>query len=116
MRTYIDAAYAVHMDMMSHTGGLTSLGKGTLHMRSSKQKSNLKSSTDAELIGASDFISWTLWLRRSLEGQGYTMDRTIFYQDNDSAIKIEKNGLRSCGGKSRHIKIRYFFIKDILEN
>ena len=44
------------------------------------------------------------------------MDRTIFYQDNESTIKMEKNGLRSCGKKSRHIKIRYFFIKDILEN
>ena len=44
------------------------------------------------------------------------MDRTIFYQDNESAIKMEKNGLRSCGDKSRHIKIRYFFIKDILDN
>ena len=44
------------------------------------------------------------------------MDRTIFYQDNESAIKMEKNGLKSCGSKSRHIKIRYFFIKDILDN
>ena len=44
------------------------------------------------------------------------MDRTIFYQNNESAINMEKNGLRSCGYKSRHIKIRYYFIKDILEN
>ena len=29
---------------------------------------------------------------------------------------MEKNGMKSCGEKSRHIKIRYFFIKDILEN
>ena len=36
--TYVDAAYAAHMDMRSHTGCLTSLGKGTLHTRSSKQK------------------------------------------------------------------------------
>ena len=76
----------------------------------------MKSSTEAELVGASDFIPWTLWLKRILEGQGYVMDRTIFYQDNESAIKMEKNGIRSCGEKTRHIKIRYFFIKDILEN
>ena len=30
-------------------------------------------------------------------------------------MKIEKNGLKSCGDKSRHINIRYFFIKDVLE-
>ena len=32
----------------------------------------------------------------------------------ESAIKIEKYGLKSCGDKSRHINISYFFIKDIL--
>ena len=39
----------------------------------------------------------------------------MFYQDNESAIKLEKNGMRSPGDESRHIHIRYFFIKDILE-
>ena len=68
MRTYVDEAYAVHMDMRSHTGGLTSLGKGTLHTKLSKQKRNSKISTKTELIGASDFIPWTLWLNRFLEG------------------------------------------------
>ena len=116
LRTYVDASYATHPDMKGHTGGLISLGKGTIQTKSSKQKLNTKSSTESELVGASDFIPWTLWLKRVLEEQGYKMSRTIFYQDNESAIKLEKNGLRSCGEKSRHIKIRYFFIKDILEN
>ena len=30
-------------------------------------------------------------------------------------MKIESNGQRSCGEKSRHIDIRYFFIKDIIK-
>ena len=30
-------------------------------------------------------------------------------------MKIEKNGKSSCGDKSRHLTIRYFFIKDVLE-
>ena len=29
-------------------------------------------------------------------------------------MKLEKNGRKSCGDKSRHIDIRYFFIKDVL--
>ena len=28
---------------------------------------------------------------------------------------MESNGRRSCGEKSRHINIRYFFIKDVLK-
>lgn len=116
MRTYVDGSYAVHMDMKGHTGGLISLGKGIVHSKSTKQKLNTKSSTETELVGASDYIPWTLWSKRFLECQGYKMTRNIFYQDNESAIKMEKNGLKSCGEKSRHINIRYFFIKDILEN
>ena len=49
-----------------------------------------------------------------MEYQGYTIDSKIFFQDNESAMKLEKNGRKSCGDKSRHIDIRYFFIKDVL--
>ena len=69
LRTYVDASYAVHMDMRSHTGGLISLGKGTIHTKSSKQKSITKSLTNAEFVGASNFIPWTLWLKSILECQ-----------------------------------------------
>ena len=37
------------------------------------------------------------------------------FQDNQSAIKIKKNGKKSCNGNSRHIYIRYFFAKDRVE-
>ena len=44
------------------------------------------------------------------------MKRNIcFYQDNTSAMRMESNGRKSCGEKSRHINIRYFFIKDVLK-
>jgi hypothetical protein len=39
---------------------------------------------------------------------------TYFYQDNKSTIQFEKNSRRSCGPSSRHIDIRYFWIKDRL--
>jgi len=39
---------------------------------------------------------------------------SIFYQDNESAIKLEENGRKSCGEKSRHIDIRYFLLKMFL--
>jgi hypothetical protein len=49
-----------------------------------------------------------------LEHQGYPIDENILYQDNQSAIKIEINGSKSCGRQSRHIDMRYFFMKDRL--
>ena len=47
-----------------------------------------------------------------MEAQGYGLKENIYYQDNQSAMRMEKNGRNSCTGNSRHINIRYFFIKD----
>ena len=55
-----------------------------------------------------------MWAKRFLEEQGYILKRNIFYQDNESAMKMESNGRKSAGDESRHINIRYFFIKDVL--
>jgi hypothetical protein len=116
LHTWVDASYATHNDMKGHTGGAMSMGTGLVHSKSSKQKLTTKSSTETEVVGASDYSPWTVWAKRFLKAQGYDLTRNVFYQDNMSAMKIEKNGRKSCGDKSRHINIRYFFIKDILKN
>ena len=54
----------------------------------------------------------TIWTVRFLKFQGVTVTYNIYYQDNESAIKLQSNGRSSAGDKSRHIDIRYFFIKD----
>ena len=113
-KSWIDASYATHMDRRGHTGGCISFVKGLAHMKTKKQSLNGKSSTETEVIGASDYLPWVIWIARFMEYQGYTIDSKIFFQDNESAMKLEKNGRKSCGDKSRHIDIRYFFIKDVL--
>ena len=40
------------------------------------------------------------------------MKDNIVYQDNQSAMKLAKNGKRSSGKQTRHINIRYFFVTD----
>jgi hypothetical protein len=70
LQTWVDASYAVHPDMKSHTGGIMSFGTGGFVPKSSKQKLNTKSSTEAELIGASDYIPNTLWTKNFLVAQG----------------------------------------------
>ena len=114
--TWVDAAYAVHDDFKSHTGGTMSMGIGTFCNKSSKQKLNTKSSTEAEVVGASDYLTFTIWMRNFLRCQGIELDENIFYQDNQSAMRIEKNGIKSVGQKSKHIHCRYFFVKDRIEN
>ena len=116
--TWIDASYAVHDNLRSHTGGAISMGyeaHGILHGKSSMQKMNVKSSTEAELVGVSEYIPYNIWLMMFLEEQGYGIKDNVIYQDNKSAILMEKNGRNSCTGNSRHINIRYFFVKDRID-
>jgi hypothetical protein len=114
MNTWVDASYAVHKDFKSHTGGAVSFGRGAVMCKSAKQKLNTKSSTEAELVGASDYLPYPIWGKRFLKGQGYYLKENIFHQDNQSTMQFEKNGRKSCGPNSRHIDIRYFWIKDRL--
>eukprot|EP00978_Attheya_sp_CCMP212_P029180 scaffold102979_cov38-Attheya_sp.AAC.2 len=56
LKWWVDTAYAVHLDMKSHTGGVLSLGKGAVYAASKKQKLNVVSSTESELVGVSDMM------------------------------------------------------------
>jgi Reverse transcriptase (RNA-dependent DNA polymerase) len=110
--TWVDASFAVHGDMRSHTRGVLSFGRGGLICKSKKQSINTKSSTEAELVCASDYLPHTLFVKMFMAAQGCPKTNAVFYQDNESAIKMENNGKASCGQRSRHIDIRYFFITD----
>ena len=96
MFTWIDAAYAVHNNMPSHTGGAISMGYGILYGKSSKQKINVKSSTESELVGTCEYILYKIWLVIFLAAQGYEMKNNTVYQDNMSTIKMLNNGRNSC--------------------
>jgi hypothetical protein len=113
---WIDASYGVHPDMRSHTGGVLSLGKGAVYATSTRQKVGTKSSTEAELVGVSDVLSQVIWTRYFMEAQGYAVKDSIVYQDNQSAMLMEKNGRASSGKRTRHINIRYFFVTDRVAN
>jgi hypothetical protein len=105
---WVDASYAVRDDMKSHTGGYTSLGQGIFLPKSSKQKVNTKSSSEAEVVGTSDDLPHAIWAKLFLTAQDYNiMIPHVLYQDNLSAIHIEKNGCTSASHKSQHINIRF---------
>jgi hypothetical protein len=60
----------------------------------------------------SDTLLQILWTRYFLEAQGYPVTESIIFQDNQSAMLLEKNGKASSGKRTRHINIRYFFATD----
>jgi len=51
-----------------------------------------------------------------LKEQGYEWSKKVVFYDNESAIKILKNERDACTGRSRHIHIRHFFVKDRVDN
>jgi len=55
-----------------------------------------------------------LWKKIFLKEQGYESETTI-YEDNTSAMLLEKNGKESSSKRTRQINIRYFFIKDCID-
>ena len=112
MTTWVDVSYDVHNDMRVHTGGCITLGSDMIHCKSSKQKLNTKSSTETQVVGASDYIPFTIQVKYFIEAQGYAVEKNDFNQDNNSDIRLEKNGKDSSRQATRHIKIRYFFMKD----
>ena len=110
---YVDASFATHTDMRSHTGVFITLGFGGIYCRSSKQKIMTKSSTEAELVGLSDALPQVIWFKHFLEAQGHPISPAHIWEDNESTICLAKTG-RSCSERSRHIEIRYFWIHDFL--
>jgi hypothetical protein len=88
---WVDASYAVvHEDCRGHTGAMMSLRKGAVTSFSTKQKINGKSSTEDELIRVDDAMPRILWTKYLIEAQGYTVEHNKLYQDNKSAILLEK--------------------------
>ena len=111
VKWWVDGSFAVHPDMKSHTGATMTLGKGSPYSTSTRQKLNTKSSTESELVAVDDVMPQALWTSYFLEAQGYDIE-SLIYQDNQSAILLEKNGRRSSGKRTRHVNIRYFFVTD----
>jgi len=65
-----------------------------------------------EVVGVNDVMAQVLWTRYFLEAQGYDLEDNIVFQDNESAMLLERNGRASSSKRTRHINIRYFFVQD----
>ena len=67
---------------------------------------------ESKLIGVDDMMSLILWTRYFLKSQGYKVSDNVIFQDNKSAMLLERNGKVSSGKRTKHINISYFFITD----
>lgn len=115
---YFDASFAIHPDMKSHSGKVIYLGEIPIWYKSTKQKSNTKSSAHAELNTLYEGLDILLWCRAILNFLLPEFDNqkpTTVYQDNISTIRIAEMGRAATKSNSRYINCRTYWIKDLIE-
>ena len=115
----IIALFAVHIDMKSHTGYCLTLGTGSPILGSQSQKITTRSSTESELVGVDDVISYVEWtsLYCKCPVKTYPIDHPLkemgkknpVKQDNMSTIKMMNGVVRICELRTRSIHIQYFY-------
>jgi hypothetical protein len=115
VEVYIDSSHGTYMDGKGQSGATLRVGHGSVSNMSSKQKLVSKSSSETELIGLSDYISPAIGAKQFLECQGYDVGPVKVYQDNKSTILMASKG-KPVSSRTRHIAIRYFFIKDRIKS
>ena len=72
------------------------------------------STTEAEYIAACAACSEAVWLRKMISGLfDLQLEATWIYCDNQSCIKLSENPV--FHDKSKHIEIKYQYIRDMVE-
>ena len=113
---YTDSDWADSvLDRKSTSGCCFNLGSTAIAWRSRKQTSVALSTTEAEYIAACAANGKAVWLRKMLSGLfDLQLEATCIYYDKQSCIKLPKNLV--FHDKSKHIEIKYQYIRDMEAN
>ena len=102
----VDSRKSVSGFMMTFAGGAVS-------WQSKLQKCVALSTTEAEYIAITEGCKEALWIKKFLEELGMQQEKCTIYCDSQSAIHLSKNS--TFHSKSKHIDVRYHWIRDVLE-
>ncbi|GJR46742.1 retrovirus-related pol polyprotein from transposon TNT 1-94 [Tanacetum coccineum] len=113
--TFEDADHAGCQDTRRSTSGsMQLLGDRLVSWSSKRQKSVAISNTEAEYIALSGCCAQILWMRSQLTDYSFGFNKIPMYCDNKSAIALCCNNVQHS--RSKHIDIRFHFIKEHVEN
>jgi len=102
------------LDRKSTSGGCQFLDGKLVSWQSKKQTCVSLSTAEAEYIAAASCTSQIIWVQNQLRDYGVNMKKIPLYCDSKSAIRICHNPVQH--GKTKHIALRYHFIKDHVED
>ncbi|GJU73588.1 retrovirus-related pol polyprotein from transposon TNT 1-94 [Tanacetum coccineum] len=98
----------------STSGSMQFLGDRLVRWSSKRQKSIAISSTEAEYIAMCGCCAQILGMRSQLTDYGLGFNKIPMYCDNKNAIALCCNNVQHS--RSKHIDIRFYFIKEHVEN
>ena len=112
---YVDADLAGNVDIRrSTTGYVYTLGGTAVSWGSQLQKIVSLSTTEAEYVVVTEASKERVWLQSFLEELGKKQEDNVLYCDSQSAIHLAKNP--SFHSRTKHIQLRYHFIRSLLED
>ena len=112
---YTDVAWAGSVsDRRSTSGGCYCMGSTMISWFSRKQSSVSLSMTKAENVAACSASCEAIWLRKLMPSLfNLELDTTVILCDNQSCINMAENPV--FHDKSKHIELRYFYIRDMIQ-
>ncbi|GJY58040.1 retrovirus-related pol polyprotein from transposon TNT 1-94 [Tanacetum coccineum] len=115
LTVFADADHAGCQDTRRSTSGsMQLLGDRLVSWSFKRQKSAAISSTEAEYIALFGCDAQILWMISQLTHYGFGFNKIPMYCDNKSAIALCCNNVQHS--RSKHIDIRFHFIKEHVEN
>lgn len=110
---FVDSDFAGDLDKRrSISGYVFSLCGSAVSWRASLQSVTALSTTEAEYVSATEGVKEAIWMRGLISELGVPQDVIKVYCDSHSAICLTKNDMYQF--KTKHIDIKYHFIRDIV--
>lgn len=120
---YSDADWGSNEDRKSLSGWVVKLNGDTISWSCKKQSVVAQSTCEAELYAEAAAINEVLWLKDLIGELDIRIEKeprlniredsgVVVYCDNQSTIKVSKNGIKA--DRTKHVDIKYHFITDVL--
>ncbi|GJZ34740.1 hypothetical protein Tco_0580557 [Tanacetum coccineum] len=111
---FSNADYAGCRDTFKITSGATQfLGEKLVDWSSKKQDYTTLSSAEAEYVSLSSCCTQVIWMQTQLTHYGFHFNKIPIYCDSTSAIAISCNPVQHS--RTKHITVRYHFVKEHVE-
>ncbi|UYV65651.1 hypothetical protein LAZ67_3004955 [Cordylochernes scorpioides] len=111
LESFSDADFAGDPETRRSTSGVVcKLAGGAISWLSQKQRSVSLSTTEAELVAASNTAKEVIWLNRLFSEISPLKEQPIIKVDNASTIKLIKN--LEFHKRTKHIEVRHYFVRE----